>query len=112
MARRDIRSLDRSLFVFCMAVLCLTVAYPAARLLMVAVFGWAHEAIAHNPGRAAIINTAVMSFATVVTSGIVGSALAFLLTRYTFPGRRILAGHTYDKRLATLADAMKKAFGD
>lgn len=26
--------------------------------------------------------------------------------------RRILAGHTYDKRLATLADAMKKAFGD
>ena len=95
MARRDIRSLDRSLFVFCMAVLSLTVAYPAARLLMVAVFGWAHEAIAHNPGRAAIINTAVMSFATVVTSGIVGSALAFLLTRYTFPGRRILAGLAY-----------------
>lgn len=67
MARRDIRSLDRALFLFCMAVLCLTVAYPALRLFLVAAFNWAHEAVVNNPGRAALINTALMSCATVVT---------------------------------------------
>ncbi|HPJ99353.1 MAG TPA: ABC transporter permease subunit, partial [Candidatus Hydrogenedentes bacterium] len=95
MARRDIRSLDRALFLFCMAVLCLTVAYPALRLFLVAAFNWAHEAVVNNPGRAALINTALMSCATVVTSGLVGSGLAFALSRYAFPGRRVLAGLAY-----------------
>ncbi len=95
MARRDIRRLDTSLLLFCMAVLCLTVAYPALRLVLTAVLDWAHDAVVSNPGRAAIINTAVISFATVITSGLVGSALAFLLTRYRFPGRRVLSGLAY-----------------
>jgi iron(III) transport system permease protein len=94
-ARRDIRRLDTSLFVVCAVVLCLTVAYPALRLVVTAVREWATEALVHNPGRAAIINTAIMSFATVITSGMVGSALAFLLTRYRFPGRRVLSGLAY-----------------
>ena len=95
MARRDIRSLDQALFLFCMAVLCLTVAYPALRLFLVAALNWAHEAVANNPGRAALVNTALISCATVVTSGLVGSGLAFALSRYSFPGRRVLAGLAY-----------------
>lgn len=95
MTRRDIRKLDKTLLVVCLSVLAVTVAYPLVRLLATAARDWAGEAIVTNPGRAAIVNTAVISFATVLTSGMLGSALAFLLTRYRFPGRRILAGLAY-----------------
>jgi len=94
-ARRDIRRLESTARVLCLAALGATVAYPALRLLLTAAQNWAHEAVVTNPGRAAIINTAVMSFATVITSGVLGSALAFLLTRYSFPGRRLMSGLAY-----------------
>jgi len=40
-------------------------------------------------------NTLLMSFASVLMSGVVGTALAFVFARYAFPGRRVLAALAY-----------------
>ena len=92
---RDARTLDRVLLLVCGLVLGLTVAYPCGRLLWRAVHDWQGAALVSGDRLAALRNTAVLSLASVATSGAVGTALALWLARYAFPGRRALAGLAY-----------------
>ncbi len=93
--RRPFSSLDPSLWVLCALVLGLTVLYPSLHLLGSALADWEMDALTGPIGRAAIRNTFLISLASVVTSGIVGTALAFLLTRYRIPGGRVLGAVAY-----------------
>lgn len=93
--RRNILSLDRLAFFFCILTLGLTVLYPTGRLLFEAVRHWDYPALTHNPGRAAILNTLVIALGSVAGAGCFGTALAFALMRYTFPGRRWLGVLAY-----------------
>ena len=86
---------DTVLLAFCLAVLGLTVAYPTARLLIGAVVHWAPDALARKGGWTAVRNTALISAASVLCAGVVGTALALALARYAFPGRRTAAALAY-----------------
>lgn len=79
----------------CLAVLGLTVLYPSLRLLATALTRWETGILLSPSGLAAVRNTLLISFASVATSGLLGTALALLLTRYSFPGSRVLAGVAY-----------------
>lgn len=82
-------------FGVCLAVLAVTILYPSVRLLWRAVATWQGRAILAGAGYAALRNTVFIGFASVLTSGVVGTALALALARYTFPGRRVLAALVY-----------------
>ena len=56
---------------------------------------WTSGAITEPQGIVAIRNTFLMSLASVLTAGTVGTGLALLLTRYAFPGSRVLAVLAY-----------------
>ncbi len=94
-ARTDIRRLDRCLLLFCLAVLGLTVLYPALRLLVQALLTWDMAALRHGAGLAAIRNTFLISLASVACAGLLGVPLAFFVSRYAFPGRGLLAALAY-----------------
>jgi iron(III) transport system permease protein len=64
-------------------------------MLAEALSNWRTEALFDDRGLAAIRNTLVMAVLSVACSALVGVPLAFLLTRYTFPGRRALAALAY-----------------
>jgi iron(III) transport system permease protein len=83
------------LLAFCLAALGLTVLYPSLRLLVSAVAGWEAEILSTPSGVAAVRNTVLISFGSVLTSGLLGTGLALLLTRFSFPGGRILGGVAY-----------------
>jgi iron(III) transport system permease protein len=76
-----------------LALLVWAVVYPNA-YVVVESFGanFAHwRAFFASPGdREAVINTAIVAVGSVIAAVAVGLPLAFLLTRYDFPGRRIL----------------------
>lgn len=91
----SLRNLDRALLALCAIVLGITIVYPTIRLVASAFSHWEWEAILEGAGRKAILNTLLMCFASVVTSGLVGTALAFFVARYSFPGRRPLAALAY-----------------
>ena len=98
MFRRVAHSLgvrDGLLLCACLFALTITIVYPSLRLLARAILDWRMEVLLDGPGRAAVINTIVLSFASVATAGIVGTTMAFVLTRYAFPGRSVLAGLAY-----------------
>jgi iron(III) transport system permease protein len=82
---------DRILFRGCLLILGLTVAYPTLRLASAAIRMWQWDVILEGSGREAIINTLWICLVSVITSGIVGTALAFFVTRYRFPGRNVLS---------------------
>ncbi|MCH7959184.1 MAG: iron ABC transporter permease [Candidatus Hydrogenedentes bacterium] len=89
------RGLDRVLLVFCLVVLGISIVYPTARLAFSAFGQWRWAAVTQGVGFQATINTVVMCVASVVLAGVTGTALAFLVTRYRFPGRTPLAGLAY-----------------
>ncbi|MDZ4857722.1 MAG: iron ABC transporter permease [Candidatus Hydrogenedentes bacterium] len=93
MGRRPTR--DRLLLLFCLAVLGLTVAYPTFRLIVEAVAHWQPDALARKGGWIAVRNTVFISLLSVACAGGVGTALAFALARYSFPGRGVLAALAY-----------------
>lgn len=93
--RSGLRRFDRSLLVFCALVLALAVLYPTVRLLAQALATWDTAALQAPPGWQAVRNTLLISFGSVVFSGLFGSALAIFLTRYQFPGARALAVAAY-----------------
>ena len=84
-------TLDRTLLALCAGLLALTVVYPTLRLLLTAFASWDWDVVRSGAGLEATRNTLFICFASVVTSGIVGTALAFLVTRFVFPGRGPLA---------------------
>ncbi|MCL4216589.1 MAG: iron ABC transporter permease [Candidatus Hydrogenedentes bacterium] len=84
--------LDRSLLFGCLAALALTVLYPTARMAWGALTHWNASTLFNS---AAIVNTIVLSFASVAASGVVGTAAALWLARYRFPGRNAVAALMY-----------------
>ena len=93
--KSDSYDVDRFLLAFCLLVLAGTVLYPTLRLLIEAFRQWDFGAITEGLGLAAIRNTFFICIASVVTSCVVGTGFALVLTRYTFPGSRILGGMAY-----------------
>jgi len=87
----DTRLLDRRCLIFCLLLLGIAVAYPTLRLLFEAVRNWQSGVIFSGAGWAAIRNTFVISLASVITAGIVGTSLAFVFSRFLFRGRDALA---------------------
>ncbi len=69
--------------------------YPSLRLAAQALARWVPEAVLEARGLAAVRNTFLMALASVGTAGVVGTGLALVLTRYTFPGSRALAVLAY-----------------
>jgi iron(III) transport system permease protein len=94
-ARRDLRRLDTTLLLLCLAALGFTIVYPVAGLLLRAFADWQGAALLQGARFAAARNTVVQCFGAVIASGVFGTALAFLVTRYSFPGRRMLAALAY-----------------
>ncbi|MBL7649588.1 MAG: iron ABC transporter permease [Candidatus Hydrogenedentes bacterium] len=88
-------ALDRVLLALCLGVLGLTVLYPTLRLMLEAVAHWDGSLIGSGKAWPAIRNTIGISLASVAGAGIVGVALAFVTTRYSFPGSRVLAALAY-----------------
>lgn len=75
--RSDTRSLDRGLLVFCLAVLCAAVLYPAVRLFVEAAGSWDGGALTHGAGFAAIRNTFMISLGSVLCAGLVDISCLF-----------------------------------
>ena len=90
--RRGASLLDVVLLALCVTTLGVTVLYPVARLALSAWQVGTLSAVTQGVGFRAVVNTIVISLLSVVTSAIVGISLAFLLNRYAFPGRKLLAG--------------------
>lgn len=95
--RKDFRGLDHALLGGCLLALGFTILYPTVRLVWEGLTQWRSDVILNpgSPGLVATWNTVSISLASVLTSGVLGTALAFLLTRYAFPGRRLLAAAAY-----------------
>ena len=87
----DARTLDRRCLVLCLSVLGIAVIYPTLRLLFEAAGNWRPDVILEGAGWAAVRNTLFISFASVVTAGVIGTSLAFAFARYSFRGRDALA---------------------
>ncbi|MDK1046304.1 MAG: iron ABC transporter permease, partial [Anaerolineales bacterium] len=79
----------------CAAALGLSIVYPTVHLLVSALGRWEWDAVFEGAGRAAILNTLFICFVSVGTSGVVGTALAFFVARFSFPGRGALAALAY-----------------
>ncbi len=88
-------SLDRPILIGSLLILGITIAYPTARLLVETALSWQTDAILAKAGFASIRNTLLISFLSVATAGLVGTALAFFVTRFAFPGREIMAVLVY-----------------
>jgi len=86
---------DRNLFILCLVVLGVTVAYPTFRLAAAALRLWQWDVVLEGSGREAIVNTLWICLVSVFTSGVVGTALAFFVTRFRFPGRNMLSALAY-----------------
>ncbi len=90
-----LRALYLALLGACAAALGLSIVYPTAHLVVSALGGWEWDAILEGAGRAAILNTLFICFVSVGTAGVVGTALAFFVARFSFPGRGALAALAY-----------------
>ena len=62
-----------------MLVLGAVVLYPTIRMGVFAIKHWSQEVIRTGAGREAIVNTVIICFASVLTSGIVGTGLAIFV---------------------------------
>lgn len=93
--QHSLRILDPALLIGCAILLGASIVYPTLRLFTGAIAQWRWEAVLEGAGLEAVGNTVLLCAASVLTSGIVGTALAFLVTRYSFPGRRPLAALAY-----------------
>lgn len=93
--RRDIVLFDRVAFGVCFFLLGFGVLYPAIRLAITAAGSWEWDAVMTGAGFEATRNTIVIGFMSVLCAGTIGSGLAVLFTRYSFPGRAWLAAFAY-----------------
>ncbi len=93
--RNRVSRLDSAALFLCLAVLGVLVVYPVSRSLVNAISGWQNDAVLSGAGWNALRNTLLISFASVVTAGLFGTSLAFLVTRFDFPGQRLIASLVY-----------------
>ena len=89
------RAFDRACLAFCAAVLGLTVLYPTVRMVWDAFASGDFSVLAAARGREAVLNTLVISLLSVGCAGVLGTGLALVLHRYTFPGRGLLSALAY-----------------
>lgn len=94
-AWRRFLNVDHWALAICVAALGLTVLYPALRMAADAVRTWQTEALLQGAGRAALGNTLIMGLASVLASGVTGTLLAWIISRYAVPGRAALAALAY-----------------
>lgn len=78
---------DNFLLAIAVTALAVVVLYPTTRLIFEALRNWDWSAVTQGIGFEAFRNTIVICFLSVALAGIVGTLLAFLVTRYSFPGR-------------------------
>ena len=90
-----LKKTDRTLLLWCVLVLGITVLYPSIRLVVSAVQQWQWDVVLQGVGREAAVNTLVMCFLSVGTSGVLGTALAFFVVRWSFPGKAALSALAY-----------------
>jgi iron(III) transport system permease protein len=83
--------LDRAALALCLATLGAAVLYPIFMLGFEALSTWDWAILREPQGWRALVNTVVISFATVFFSALLGGALAWQLAHYRFPGRDALA---------------------
>lgn len=95
MATRATRQLDRTFLALTLLVLGAAVLYPTVRMLAQAFGAWDLGVVLEPRGRTAVVNTLLIGLASVVFAGISGTALAVVLTRYSFPGGRTLGALAY-----------------
>ncbi|MCF6286120.1 MAG: ABC transporter permease subunit, partial [Candidatus Hydrogenedentes bacterium] len=88
-------SLDRWLLVLCAVILGLTVLYPTLRLLVQALLQWDSAVLREGYAWVTVRNTLVIGLGSVIGAGVGGTTLSIVLTRYTFPGSRVLAALAY-----------------
>lgn len=93
--RRDIVLFDRAAFGACLMLLGFAVLYPAVRLAITAIGSWEWDAVLTGAGFEATRNTVIIGFLSVLFAGMIGSGLAVLFTRYSFPGRAWLSAFAY-----------------
>ncbi len=91
----DLRTIDRGALVLCLLVLGAAVLYPTLRLIVQAFQQWTPRVLTDGPGLESIGNTFVVCIASVALAGMVGTLFALALSRYTFPGRNLLAALAY-----------------
>ena len=88
------RRVDRLLLVATALVLGVAVLYPALRFLLQAVPSW-DPGVFERRTFATVLNTLFIALGSVATSGLVGTVLAFVMTRIAFPGRALAAALAY-----------------
>lgn len=93
--QQSVRQLDRSILIACILLLGVTIVYPTCRLIIGALANWDWHAVSQGAGFEAVRNTLFICLASVAGAGLAGTGLAFLVTRFAFPGRRPLAGLAY-----------------
>lgn len=86
---------DRIVAVTCLTLLAAIVAYPTLRMAIRAVVLWEWSVFYWAGDRRAIVNTVMVSFASVASAGVTGTSLAFFVSRVEFPLRRMLAAVAY-----------------
>lgn len=86
-----IHHFDRAALAICLAALGGAVLYPIAMLAVEALGQWDWAILQGTQGWRALVNTVLISFATVLFSGLLGGGLAWLLANFRFPGRDALA---------------------
>lgn len=79
----------------CLALLGVFVVYPCLRTLVRAALVWDVGVLTGDDGYVPIRNTLLISLASVVSSGLVGTGFALFLNRYVFPGSRLLGVLAY-----------------
>jgi len=87
--------MDRAILIGVTVVLGLTILYPTGRLLLEAFGNWRGDVLLTSRGFTPVWNTIVIGIGSVFFSAIIGTTLAFLLTRYDFPGRNVLAAAAF-----------------
>lgn len=89
------RRLDLACAALCIGVLGVTVLYPTARMVAEAFREGNLATLVSARGREATVNTFLISALSVLFAGLLGVPLAFLIQRFRFPGRTLLAGFAY-----------------
>ncbi len=83
------------MLLFCAVILGATILYPTLRLLLEAVTSWEREAFQSGYAWLAVRNTLIIGLGSVIGAGVFGTLLSVALTRYTFPGSRVLSALAY-----------------
>lgn len=85
-----LRRLDATALALCLPPLAAAILYPTLRLGLEAIGDWRWDALLSGSGYEAVVNTVVISAASVAGAGMFGTALAFALARFRFPGSTVL----------------------